>query len=122
MTLRDELVLALETENEELRERVRQLEEMLGMTFDAPLQLGLTGTETMVLGLLSKVEMATKEAMLSHLYSDRPNDVPELKIVDVFICKMRRKLQPFGITIDTVWGRGYALPKSAKVRLAELCQ
>lgn len=120
MTLRDDLVIKLETENDELRERVRALEDMLGMTFDAPLQLGLTEKEAMVLGLLSKVDMATKEAIMFHIYSDRPNDVPEIKIVDVFVCKVRRKLKPFDISIQTIWGIGYRLTKDDKSKLEEL--
>lgn len=42
------------------------------------------------------------------MYYDRLNP-PDIKIVDVFVCKMRKKLRPYGITIDTVWGRGYLL-------------
>lgn len=119
MTLRDDLVRTLEEENEKLRERVIELEEMLGMTLDAPLNFGLTAHEAKVLGLLSKVTMATKEMIMSTLYFDRPNDMPEIKIVDVFICKMRRKLEPFEISIETVWGRGYSLAKEGKTKIAQ---
>lgn len=53
--------------------------------------------------------IVTKEAMLDHLYGGR--DEPALKIVDVYICKLRNKLRPFGCNamIETVWGRGYRL-------------
>jgi len=47
---------------------------------------------------------------LNHLYGGR--DEPELKIIDVFICKLRKKLaQALGHDsyILTVWGRGYVL-------------
>ncbi|MGB1177535.1 MAG: winged helix-turn-helix domain-containing protein, partial [Candidatus Puniceispirillaceae bacterium] len=39
-------------------------------------------------------------------------DEPEMKIIDVFICKLRRKLElagARGVSIDTVWGQGYIL-------------
>jgi two-component system cell cycle response regulator CtrA len=72
----------------------------------------LTGKEYQMLELLSlrKGTTLTKEMFLNHLYGGM--DEPELKIIDVFICKLRKKLaeatggQNF---IETVWGRGYVL-------------
>ena len=51
----------------------------------------------------------TKEAFLNHLYGGM--DEPEVKIIDVFICKLRKKLAQAGADnlIATVWGRGYVL-------------
>jgi two-component system, cell cycle response regulator CtrA len=51
----------------------------------------------------------TKEMFLAHLYGGR--DEPEMKIIDVFICKLRRKLAEAGSPplIETVWGRGYTI-------------
>ncbi len=72
----------------------------------------LTGKEYQMLELLSlrKGTTLTKEMFLNHLYGGM--DEPELKIIDVFICKLRKKLA--GATggdnyIETVWGRGYVL-------------
>jgi len=74
--------------------------------------LHLTGKEYGILELLSlrKGQTLTKEQFLNHLYGGI--DEPELKIIDVFICKLRKKLA--GATggtnyIETVWGRGYVL-------------
>lgn len=72
----------------------------------------LTGKEYAILELLSlrKGSTLTKEMFLNHLYGGI--DEPELKIIDVFICKLRKKLsdQLDGINyIETVWGRGYVL-------------
>jgi len=50
----------------------------------------------------------SKEALLAALYQLR-NEEPEIKIIDVFVCKLRKKLRPLGVNIDTVWGRGYRL-------------
>jgi two-component system cell cycle response regulator CtrA len=77
---------------------------------DQPLHL--TGKEYQILELLSirKGTTLTKEMFLNHLYGGI--DEPEVKIIDVFICKLRKKL---GIAtggenyIETVWGRGYVL-------------
>ena len=72
----------------------------------------LTGKEYQMLELLSlrKGTTLTKEMFLNHLYGGM--DEPELKIIDVFICKLRKKLSEAtgGEThIETVWGRGYVL-------------
>ena len=72
----------------------------------------LTGKEYGILELLSlrKGTTLTKEMFLNHLYGGM--DEPELKIIDVFVCKLRKKLaQATGGKhyIETVWGRGYVL-------------
>lgn len=73
----------------------------------------LTGKEYGILELLSlrKGTTLTKEMFLNHLYNGI--DEPELKIIDVFVCKLRKKLAKATSTdehyIHTVWGRGYVL-------------
>ena len=71
----------------------------------------LTGKEYAMLELLSlrKSTTLTKEMFLNHLYGGM--DEPELKIIDVFICKLRKKLMAIcgENYIETVWGRGYVL-------------
>ncbi|MCI4661493.1 MAG: response regulator transcription factor [Neomegalonema sp.] len=72
----------------------------------------LTGKEYQMLELLSlrKGTTLTKEMFLNHLYGGL--DEPELKIIDVFICKLRKKLSAATggeNYIETVWGRGYVL-------------
>ncbi len=83
----------------------------------------LTGKEYQMLELLSlrKGTTLTKEMFLNHLYGGM--DEPELKIIDVFICKLRKKLaEATGghNHIDTVWGRGYVLrdPEGQQRRMA----
>lgn len=69
----------------------------------------LTGKEYAILELLvlRKGMVLTKDAFLNHLYGGM--DEPEMKIIDVFICKLRKKLAQAGADnmIGTVWGRGY---------------
>lgn len=86
----------------------------------------LTSKEYAILELLSlrKGSTLTKEMFLNHLYGGI--DEPELKIIDVFVCKLRKKLSEASEGdnyIETVWGRGYVLkepeagsggPKSSK--------
>jgi two-component system, cell cycle response regulator CtrA len=76
----------------------------------------LTGKEYAVLELLTlrKGTVLTKEAFLNHLYGGL--DEPEVKIIDVFICKLRKKLAQAGADnlIGTVWGRGYVMREPAR--------
>jgi two-component system, cell cycle response regulator CtrA len=89
------------------------------------LPVHLTGKEYQMLELLSlrKGTTLTKEMFLNHLYGGM--DEPELKIIDVFICKLRKKISEVNrgdSYIETVWGRGYVLrdpiPRSMPERLA----
>ena len=80
-------------------------------------RVNLTGKEYKMLELLSlrKGTTLTKEMFLNQLYGGM--DEPEAKIIDVFICKLRRKLAnaSFGKNyIETVWGRGYTLREPDK--------
>jgi two-component system, cell cycle response regulator CtrA len=74
-------------------------------------QVHLTGKEYAILELLvlRKGMVLTKEAFLNHLYGGM--DEPEMKIIDVFVCKLRKKLAQAGgeNLIGTVWGRGYMI-------------
>ena len=73
----------------------------------------LTRKEYAILELLAlrKGSTLTKEMFLNHLYGGL--DEPELKIIDVFVCKLRKKLTSAGgeSYIETVWGRGYFMPE-----------
>jgi len=82
----------------------------------------LTGKEYQMLELLSlrKGTTLTKEMFLNHLYGGM--DEPELKIIDVFICKLRKKLSQAldgENYIETVWGRGYVLRDPEPVEFSD---
>jgi two-component system cell cycle response regulator CtrA len=77
---------------------------------DQPLHLTIKEYGILELLSLRKGTTLTKDMFLNHLYGGM--DEPELKIIDVFVCKLRKKLaQATGGEhyIETVWGRGYAL-------------
>ncbi len=85
--------------------------------------VNLTSKEYEILEVLSlrKGTTLTKEMFLNHLYGGM--DEPEIKIIDVFVCKLRKKLSKIsgGIEfVETVWGRGYVLrdPKENKIQHA----
>jgi DNA-binding winged helix-turn-helix (wHTH) protein len=79
---------------------------------------GLTPTEAELLALLADGRAHSKQGVLDMLYASRPNDMPELKIVDVFICKLRRKLADSPIGISTIWGHGYQIEDPAPLKAA----
>jgi DNA-binding winged helix-turn-helix (wHTH) protein len=89
-------------------------------------RLHVTSKEYSILELLSlrKGRTLTKEMFLDHLYGGI--DEPELKIIDVFICKLRKKIAAAtggAHYIETVWGKGYVLkdPEVAKIpRMTEV--
>ncbi len=82
----------------------------------------LTPSEYKVLELLSlrKNSVLTKEMCLNHLYNGLKE--PEVKIIDVFICKLRKKLAAAAEgenQIETVWGGGYMLRDTPEARQIE---
>ncbi len=85
------------------------------------IRINLTTKEYQILELLSlrKGSTLTKEVFLNNLYGGM--DEPDAKIIDVFICKLRKKLatasEGFNF-IETVWGRGYALREPTKQSIA----
>jgi two-component system cell cycle response regulator CtrA len=85
-------------------------------------RINLTGKEYQILEFLSlrKGITITKEMFLNQLYGGM--DEPEIKIIDVFICKLRKKLANASggkAYIETLWGRGYALrdPTEAEAKM-----
>jgi two-component system cell cycle response regulator CtrA len=86
-------------------------------------RVNLTGKEYRMLELLSlrRGTTITKEMFLSQLYGGM--DEPEIKIIDVFMCKIRKKLANASggkDYIETVWGRGYLLrePQEVKAKMS----
>lgn len=113
MTLRDDYVQALERENDDLRNRIRVLEEIAGTSLEVPFEYGLTRKEAIILGVMLKNDLARKEALMEALYP-HDQDAGDVKILDVWVCHMRRKLKPWGIEIVTVYADGWRLPPASK--------
>ncbi|MFT8308629.1 response regulator transcription factor [Acetobacter malorum] len=90
------------------------------MVHDQPVHLTCKEFSILELLVLRKGVAQTKETFLNHLYGGR--DEPDIKIIDVFVCKLRKKLQAAGASdhlISTVWGKGYILndPKAKMLSL-----
>jgi two-component system cell cycle response regulator CtrA len=108
-------VRALEEENAMLQEHVAYLKDALcSSECVVPLEWGLSPSETIIVRVLLTREFVAKETLMAALYSTRPDISPDIRIISVFLCKVRKKLAQVGIQAKTVWGQGYQLP--AEVR------
>jgi two-component system cell cycle response regulator CtrA len=78
---------------------------------DTPMHLTPKEFSMLELLVVRRGQIVTKDMFLNHLYGGM--DEPELKIIDVFICKLRRRLSKVGADemIETIWGRGYTIRK-----------
>lgn len=102
----------LAEENEILRERLRQLQDVLVPEYRMPRQWHLSRLEDRLLRALLKASgsLLTREAALAALYPD-PDEYPDFKSFDVYVCKLRRKFRRAGapVVIETFIGEGYRL-------------
>ena len=111
---------AVNAENDMLRERIAALEGVLFAAHqDVPVQWNLTPSERRVFGVLLSRAVATKDAIMLALYGDRIDEGAEPKIADVFICKMRKKLAPWGVMIRTLRAEGWALDERSRAALKQ---
>jgi len=85
---------------------------------DIPLRLSVSATKLLFHLSANEGKVVSKDQLMSVLYGLKPDEEPDIKIVDVFVCKLRKALNDqalgLGDMIKTVWGRGYTLePYSA---------
>jgi hypothetical protein len=104
-------------------DRCEELDRLLGLDEEFPPSLGFTTTEQRILGMLSRRAICRAEAIFMAVWGGRPAaDMPEQKIVDVFVCKIRKKLKPHGICVFTKYSEGYYLSQDGKKSLHALCE
>lgn len=117
--------LAMRTERDGLLAKVAELEAALARALDIPKVpriFRLTKHETHVLECLLARAQASREQIQDFLYQLMPDgdDEPDIKIVDVFIHKVRKKLAPWKIEIMTEWGLGYRLTGESRDIIRDL--
>lgn len=105
-------------ENQALKDQIDVLKDALAAQMVLPFEWGLTFSESAVFRVLLKRDLATKDSIMAALYSDRVNP-PDVKIIDQFLCKMRRKLKRHGVEIQTRWGEGWSLDAETRARFTE---
>lgn len=107
-------VKLLEEENDVLREQLRQLRLNDEDSFVYKVCFGLTIHEAEIMVILMKNEIISKARLMTQLYAMNPDEAPEIKIIDVFICNLRQKLKLHSIKITTHWGVGYGFSPADK--------
>lgn len=113
---------ALRARNAWLEERVAFLDRVLLAALALPLEWRLTVNEARLVSALYGRSECTKDQLMAALYRNDGRDEPMEKIVDVFICKARAKMRPFGANILTRWGHGYSLDGAARAAIDKLNQ
>ncbi len=119
----EEQCRALEAENALLRKRIKNL---VGAKQDvnayrASRFLKLTAYESALISELLNYEFRRREQLRDKIYSPRLAP-PGANIIDVFVCKMRKKLKPFGVRICTAWGQGYYLTPEDKKKIRDILE
>lgn len=107
----------LQKKNEYLEETVHRLREALTETRLLPREWRLTPSEENILGVMVNREVGTYEALLTALYLAKGRPEACQKILQVFICRLRKKVEPYGVEIRTIWGRGWALSPESRASL-----
>jgi two-component system cell cycle response regulator CtrA len=113
-----EYIAKLKEENAELLEENYCLRAALAIEIVPPSEWGLTPHEAKVMGCLARHELATFNMLFTAVYLDKL-DPPDMKLIAIYICKIRRKLKPFGVEITNKWGVGYSLDAATRARLTQ---
>jgi DNA-binding response OmpR family regulator len=101
---------------EDLRDRVEELETLLGLKTKLPDSYGLSPTEQKFVGVLLRREIADREMLMTAIYGGLTEKTTWS--IGVHIWNIRRKLAPWGITVKNRWGHGYYLDDEARALLA----
>jgi DNA-binding response OmpR family regulator len=109
---------------ESLKNRVRELEEILGATIEFPSTLELTPSEGALLGILLNREIVPPAAAFAILYGSQAGGEPSdpKNVVSVLIMRLRKKLAAHGVDIKTRSGAGYYMTVKAKDQLRSIIE
>lgn len=102
-------------ENEALRDRIEHLESAIAERVPLVLWAELTPAERVIVGLLISRDTVSRDLMHAFLYSAKAGGGADIKVCDVFICKIRKKLTPLGVDIETVRGIGWRMARGRDV-------
>jgi DNA-binding winged helix-turn-helix (wHTH) protein len=105
------------SELEQLRDRVEQLEGVLGLNLHLP-SLNLTALQSKIFGIMMTREIVSRDMFLDAIYGDRPE--PDPKTIEVHLTLLRRKLSPHGICIRNSYGIGWYLTAADKAKLTAI--
>jgi hypothetical protein len=115
-----------EVEADALRDRVEELQALLGVGNDDVSRLlavlDATPQQCEMIGFMLRRSVATRTALHTVLFGARPDcDQPEIKLIDVQMVKVRKALEKVGVAVRTEWGSGgWAIPAADKAKLRRL--
>ena len=124
MTSEQRRIADLQHRLEEAEGRIVELEATFGLEDNPQYRTaGFTAQEGRALSCLLACDVVTRDQLLFAMYRDSPEKYERYeKIADVWICKLRKKLNPLGISIETVWGLGKRIPSEDKAKLRGMFQ
>lgn len=111
---------SLEAEIARLENRMRDLEQVLGLNLAAPAEFRLSRGQAVLFNILLRREAVTREALHLALCARSQNDGPGIGIVATIIYQLRRKLRPHGVKIDNIHGQGYRMTPESKTKVAAI--
>jgi hypothetical protein len=115
-----------EVEADALRNRVEELQALLGVGNDDVSRLltvlDVTPQQCEMVGFMLRRAVATRTALHTVLFGARPDcDQPEIKLIDIQMVKVRKALEKVGVEVRTEWGSGgWAIPAADKAKLRRL--
>lgn len=107
--MQHDLVDRLQDEVARLRERICELEAILTPGIDVPVEFRLTATEARIFAHLTSKALCTKRSIHAAAYGHLFDEAPDESVLESHICKLRRKIKPFGFAITSERFAGYRL-------------
>lgn len=110
----------LREENISLTDEVKELRRMLRGGDNLFRFNDLTKSENIILQVLMENRFTTRTTILRALYAGDGREPRGERIVDVFLQRIRKRLRPLGVEINTIWGQGFEIPEASKARVRKL--
>jgi DNA-binding response OmpR family regulator len=110
------------SELQNLRDRVEELEALIGMrlAFEDHRPLGFSKRRAQILGILLNREIATRDFIFTAVWGGESNVCD--KIIDVHVSKIRKRLKMFGANIENIHNVGYRIPEADRKRLKAMLE
>lgn len=114
------VIFRLREANDILRERIRQLEEVLAPTCDFSPIAHFSRSQSTILSMVYHRPRVTYNQIYQSLYSDCADDPPSQQTITVLMHHIRKKLTPYDIHILNIHGIGFHMPPPSKSRIASI--
>jgi two-component system cell cycle response regulator CtrA len=119
-------LVRLRAENEGLRDQVELMQRALGLsmavppTFDASSKKSRRQVWHFICALAKRGTLTHEAAMIALYGHKEPDAWPQSRAIDVYVCGARQFLQRHGVTFNTVWGEGWSMTQSMRIRTQQI--